>query len=288
MSNESEQKITNTVLRSFEQTPNPRLKAAMTSLVEHLHEFIRAVELTEVEWFQAIDFLTRTGQKCADRRQEFILLSDTLGVSMLVDAINHRTGGSATESTIFGPFYRPGAEELPPGASISKDGRGEPAVLTGRVLATDGAPISNALLDIWETNENGMYDQQDPDQPDMNLRGKFRTDAEGRYYVVAIKPVDYPIPTDGPVGEMLHATNRPHRRAAHIHLIVSADGFVPVTTHLFVTGDPLLDADAVFGVKESLIADFVRNDSPEAAARHNVKAPFYEVEYDFVLERQKL
>src|SRR5438128_118754 len=169
MSNESEQEITNTVLRSFDATPNPRLKTVMTSLVEHLHEFIRAVELTEAEWFQAIDFLTRTGQKCADRRQEFILLSDTLGVSMLVDTINHRAGGSATESTIFGPFYRPGAEELPPGASISKDGRGEPAVLTGRVLATDGAPISNALLDIWETNENGMYDQQDPDQPDMNL-----------------------------------------------------------------------------------------------------------------------
>jgi protocatechuate 3,4-dioxygenase beta subunit len=285
VSTESEEIITQNVLRSFDQTPDPRLKRVLTSLVTHLHAYIRDVELTEAEWFAAIDFLTRTGQKCDDRRQEFILLSDTLGVSMLVDAINHRVGG-ATESTIFGPFYRPGAEELPPGASISKDGRGEPAVITGRVLDTDGAPIPDAILDVWETNENGMYDQQDPDQPDMNLRGKFRTDAEGRYYMVAIKPVDYPIPTDGPVGEMLRATSRPHHRAAHIHLIVSAEGYLPVTTHLFVRGDPLLNADAVFGVKESLIADFVRNDSPAEAARHNVRAPFYEVAYDFVLARR--
>jgi catechol 1,2-dioxygenase len=285
MSDDAEQIITANVLRSFDATPDPRLKRVMTSLVGHLHDFIRDVELTEAEWFTAIDFLTRTGQKCDDRRQEFILLSDTLGVSMLVDAINHRAASGATESTIFGPFYRPGAEELPPGASISKDGQGEPAVLIGRVLDIDGAPIPNALLDIWETNENGLYDQQDPDQPEMNLRGKFRTDAEGRYYVVAIKPVDYPIPTDGPVGEMLRASLRPHHRAAHIHLIVSAEGYRPVTTHLFVKGDPLLEADAVFGVKDSLVADFVRNDAPEAAARHNVSAPFYEVAYDFVLDR---
>jgi protocatechuate 3,4-dioxygenase beta subunit len=204
---------------------------------------------------------------------------------MLVDAINHRTGAGATESTIFGPFYRSGAAELPYGASINQDGGGEPCVVGGRVLATDGTPIAGATLDVWETNENGLYDQQDPAQSEMNLRGKFRTDAQGRYKFVAIKPVPYPIPNDGPVGQLLRASGRNWYRAAHIHLIVSADGYVPVTTHLFVRGDDYLASDAVFGVKTSLIADFVRHDSDEEAAQHNVRAPFYTVEHDWVLSR---
>lgn len=280
----TEAQITESVLRSLEQTPNPRLKAIMTSLITHLHAFIREVELTEEEWWQAIQFLTRVGQMCNDRRQEFILLSDTLGVSMLVDAINHRADGRATESTVLGPFYREGAPELPAGASTSLDGRGEPAVITGRVLSTDGTPIPNALLDVWEGGDNGLYEQQDPNQPDMNLRGRFRTDAEGRFTIVAIKPVSYPIPDDGPVGDMLRALNRHPYRPAHIHFIVSADGYVPVTTHLFARGDPYLSSDAVFGVKESLIVDFVRHDSADEAAQHGVRAPFYTVEYDFVLK----
>jgi len=180
MNDNSEERITETVLKSFEGAPNQRLRMLMTSLVTHLHAFIREVEPTEAEWFAAIKFLTRTGQMCDDKRQEFILLSDTLGVSMLVDAINHSMGAGATESTIFGPFYRSGAEELPYGASINKDGGGEPCVVTGRVLATDGTPIPNATLDVWETNENGLYDQQDPAQSEMNMRGKFRTDGRGR------------------------------------------------------------------------------------------------------------
>ena len=284
MSNNSEDRITEAVLKSFANTPNPRLHLLLTSLVTHLHAFIRDVEPTEAEWFAAINFLTRTGQMCDDKRQEFILLSDTLGVSMLVDAVNHRLGAGATESTIFGPFYRSGAPELPHGASINQDGGGEPAVVSGRVLATDGTPIANATLDVWETNENGMYDQQDQAQSDMNLRGKFRTDDQGRYKFVGIRPVPYPIPDDGPVGEMLRASGRNWYRAAHIHLIVSAAGYVPVTTHLFVKGDSYLASDAVFGVKDSLIADFVRHDSADAAAQHNVTAPFYTVEHDWVLE----
>jgi catechol 1,2-dioxygenase len=279
-----ESSITESVLRSLEQTANPRLKTIMTSLITHLHAFISEVELTEAEWMQAIQFLTRVGQMCDDRRQEFILLSDTLGVSMLVDAINHRTDSGSTESTVLGPFYREGARDLPMGASISLDGQGEPAIVSGRVLSTSGGPINGAVLDVWEGNENGLYEQQDPNQPDMNLRGRFRTGPDGRYSIVAIKPVSYPVPDDGPVGEMLRALGRHPYRPAHIHFIVSAEGHAPLTTHLFASGDPYLDSDVVFGTKDSLIVDFARHDSAEEAKQRGVQAPFYTVEYDFVLK----
>src|SRR5712691_668772 len=249
MSNNSEDQITQNVLDSMAHTINPRLKKVMTSLISHLHAFIREVELTQEEWSLGIQFLTRTGHMSDEKRQEFILLSDITGVTMLVDAINHRFPDGATESTIFGPFYREGASELPRGATISKDGRGEPVVVTGRVLSSAGAPIPDALLDVWETDENGLYEQQDPEQPEMNLRGKFRTDSEGRYCFVGIKPVSYAIPDDGPVGQLLRTLGRHPFRPAHIHLLISADGFAPVTTHLFVKGDPYLDSDAVFGPK---------------------------------------
>src|SRR3989440_1088861 len=284
MSNNSEEQITQNVLDTMAQAPNPRLKEVMTSLISHLHTFMREVELTQEEWAQGIQFLTRTGHMCDDKRQEFILLSDITGVTMLVDAINHRLPDGATESTIFGPFYREGAQELPMGATISKDGRGEAVVVMGRVLSTDGSPIPNALLDVWETDENGLYEQQDPEQPDMNLRGKFRSDREGRYCFVGIKPVSYPIPDDGPVGQLLRALGRHPFRPAHIHLLISADGFVPVTTHLFVKGDAYLDSDAVFGTKDSLVVDFMRHDSAEEAARYHIPVPYYKVEYDFILK----
>ncbi|MEO7019133.1 MAG: intradiol ring-cleavage dioxygenase [Ktedonobacteraceae bacterium] len=284
MSNNTEEQMTRNVLESMAQTPDQRLKEVMSSFIRHMHAFIREVDLTEEEWMSGIQFLTRTGQICDDKRQEFILLSDALGVTMLVDAINHRLLGVATESTIFGPFYREGAEELPMGATISKDGRGVPVVVTGRVLATDGTPIPHALLDIWETDENGLYEQQDPEQPDMNLRGKFRTDSAGRYCFVGIKPVSYPIPDDGPVGQLLRALGRHPFRPAHIHLLISADGFVPLTTHLFVKGDKYLDSDAVFGTKDSLVVDFVRHASVQEAAQYGIVAPFYTVEYTFVLQ----
>jgi len=284
MSNNTEEQITQNVLDTMAQAPNPRLKEVMTSLISHLHTFMREVELTQEEWAQGIQFLTRTGHMCDDKRQEFILLSDITGVTMLVDAINHRLSDGATESTIFGPFYREGAQELPMGATISKDGRGEPVVVMGRVLSTDGSPIPNALLDVWETDENGLYEQQDPEQPDMNLRGKFRSDREGRYCFVGIKPVSYSIPDDGPVGQLLRALGRHPFRPAHIHLLISADGFVPVTTHLFVKGDAYLDSDAVFGTKDSLVVDFMRHDSAEEAARYHIPVPYYKVEYDFILK----
>ena len=284
MSNNTEENITQNVLDCMAQAPDPRLKKVMTSLICHLHAFIREVELTQEEWALGVQFLTRTGHMCDEKRQEFILLSDISGVTMLVDAINHRLPDEATESTIFGPFYREGAPELAMGASISKDGRGEPVVVTGRVLSTDGTPIPDALLDVWETDENGLYEQQDPEQPEMNLRGKFRTDSQGRYCFVGIKPVSYAIPDDGPVGQLLRALGRHPFRPAHIHLLISANGFAPVTTHLFVKGDQYLDSDAVFGTKDSLVVDFIRCDSEEEAARYQVSVPFYRVEYDFVLK----
>jgi hydroxyquinol 1,2-dioxygenase len=284
MSNNTEEKITQNVLDSMAQAPDTRLKRVMASLISHLHAFIREVELTQEEWALGVQFLTRTGHMCDEKRQEFILLSDISGVTMLVDAINHRLPGEATESTIFGPFYREGAQELAMGASISKDGRGEPVVVTGRVLSTDGTPIPDALLDVWETDDNGLYEQQDPEQPEMNLRGKFRTDSQGRYCFVGIKPVSYAIPDDGPVGQLLRALGRHPFRPAHIHLLISANGFAPVTTHLFVKGDQYLDSDAVFGTKDSLVVDFIRRDSEEEAARYQVSIPFYKVEYDFILK----
>lgn len=284
MSNNTEQQITQNVVDSMAQAPDLRLKQVMTSLISYLHAFIREVELTQEEWALAVEFFTRTGQMCDEKRQEFILLSDITGVTMLVDAINHRMPGGATESTIFGPFYREGAQELPMGATISKDGRGEPVVVTGCVLSTQGVPIPGALLDIWETDENGLYEQQDPEQPDMNLRGKFRSDSAGRYCFTGIKPVSYAIPDDGPVGQLLRALGRHPFRPAHIHLLISADRFAPLTTHLFVKGDPYLGSDAVFGTKDSLIVDFIRHDSEEEAAKYHVTAPFYKVEYDFVLK----
>ena len=284
MINNNEEQITRNVLDSMANTPNPRLKQVMTSLIIHLHTFIREVELSQEEWALGIQFLTRAGQICDEKRQEFILLSDITGTSMLVDAINHRLSEGATESTVFGPFYREGAPELPMGATISQDGRGEPAVVAGQVRSTNGTPIAGALLDVWETDENGLYEQQDPEQPDMNLRGKFRTDHEGRYFFVGIKPVSYAIPDDGPIGQLLRALSRHPFRPAHIHLLVSADGFMSVTTHLFVKGDPYLDSDAVFGTKDSLVVDFIRHTSEEEAARYHVTAPFYTVHFDFVLK----
>jgi len=284
---ESGVQITESVLDTLAQTQDPRLQAIMTSLITHLHDFVREVELTEAEWWQAIQFLTRVGQTCDDRRQEFVLLSDTLGVSMLVDAINHAAGNGVTESTVLGPFYREDAAEIPFGGSINLDGRGEPAIVSGRVFSSDGShgtPIAGALLDVWQASQNGLYEQQDPNQPEMNLRGRFHTDAEGRYKLVGVKPVSYPVPDDGPVGQMLRALGRHPYRPAHIHFIVSAPGHATLTTHLFMQGDPYLASDAVFGVKDDLVVEFVRNDSPEAAARHGVQAPFYIAAYDFVLK----
>lgn len=265
---------------------DPRLYEVMTSLTKHLHGFIKEVEPTNAEWMAGIKFLTETGQMCSDWRQEFILLSDTLGVSMLVETINNRKPSGATETTVLGPFHVDGAPYLDNGANISLDGKGEPMVVTGQITDTEGKPIAGALLDVWQANDEGFYDvQQKGIQPDMNLRGMFTTDADGRYWFRSAKPKFYPIPDDGPVGKMLAALGRHPYRPAHIHFIVGAKGFSPITTHCFVPGDPYLASDAVFGVKESLIVDFVRNDDKNAMAQHGFSQPFWQAQCDFVLAK---
>lgn len=253
----SEDALTEAVIARMSTCDNPRLKEILAATVRHLHALAREVKLTEAEWFQAIQFLTATGQKCDEKRQEFILLSDTLGLSMMVDAINHAKPGGETESTVMGPFYVTGAPDLPMGADIAKQtGEGEPTLVSGRVVDGAGKPVKDAVLDVWQTAPNGFYDVQDPSQPEFNLRGRFRTGADGTYHFRTLKPVSYPVPTDGPVGKMLLALGRHPYRPAHLHFIVTAKGFETLTTHLFVRGDAYLESDAVFGVKPSLVIDF--------------------------------
>ena len=282
----TEDDITNEVLRRFEATPDPRLRQLMLSLVRHLHAFVKEVELTEAEWIAAIRFLTDAGHMCDDKRQEFILLSDTLGVSMVVDLINHRKPEGATESTVFGPFHRDGAPELPPGGNIApRDTKGTPAIISGRVLDLLGRPIAGALLDVWQADSTGRYDSQYAETSELHMRGRFRTDADGRFLIRTVRPVYYAIPTDGPAGRMLHATKRHPWRPAHVHFVVSADGYEPVTTHLFDDVDPYLDSDTVFAVKDSLICTFLRHDTREDAAdRLGIDPPFCTAQFDFVLK----
>lgn len=275
--------ITDDVIGRIANTKDPRLRQVMTSFIRHLHDFIREVEPTEAEWMQGIQFLTAVGKKCDGIRQEFILLSDTLGATMLIDAINHRKPRGATESSVLGPFYREGAPEIGQGANISLSPDGEPCVVRGRVTDPEGAPIPGALLDIWQTASNGMYEGQDPNQPSFNLRGKLKTDADGRYQFRTVLPVCYPIPDDGPVGQLLKATGRHPYRPAHIHFIVSAEGYQPVVTQVFADTDQYIDSDAVFGVKDSLIVHFDRHESAAEAEALGVNAPFYLLDYDFGL-----
>jgi hydroxyquinol 1,2-dioxygenase len=283
--NKTEDDITAEVLARFSETPDPRLREIMLGLIRHLHAFVKEVQLTEAEWFQAIEILTEAGKMCSDKRQEFILFSDTLGVSMVVDLLDHRKPDGATESTVFGPFHRLGAPEMPPGGNIAdRDQTGAPALVSGRVLDLDGKPVADAVLDVWQAQTNGLYDSQDKNLDGLHMRGKFRTDSEGRYLIRTVLPVNYPIPSDGPVGRMLKATGRHPWRPAHIHFVVSAEGYEPVTTHIFDRTDPYLHSDAVFAVKDSLICDFARHESAdEAASRLGLAPPFYTAEFDFHL-----
>ena len=260
---------------------DPRLAHVMASLVRHLHNFVREVEVTQDEWEIGIDFLTRTGQICTHERQEFILLSDTLGVSMLVDAINNRRTPPATENTVFGPFHVEGCPVRQMGDSICLDGKGETCLFAGRVTDLDGKPISGARIDVWSDNADGYYDVQQPGiQPQWNNRGVFVTGDDGQYSFVGTKPVSYPIPDDGPVGAMLAGLDRHPYRPAHMHYMVRAEGFQKLVTHTFVGGDKYLESDAVFGVKQTLVAPFTKLDGEKTEWRSD---------YDFVLmpARQK-
>ena len=280
-----EQNITAAVIDRFQNTPDPRLKKIMTSLVQHLHDFVRDVELSEDEWAQAIDFLTRTGKLCTDKRQEFILLSDTLGVSMLVDAINHRFAKGITESTVLGPFYVQNAPEAALGDDIRGEAKGEPLYVDGSILSEDGRPMVNAIVDVWHSDAEGFYDVQLPQFQEASLRARFHTDAQGRFRFWTIVPRYYPIPDDGTVGEMLKATARHPFRPAHVHFMIMAEGHEKLVTHLFVDGDQYLDSDAVFAVKNSLIRDFTREVPGIAPDGKKIDTPWRRLHSDFVLTK---
>lgn len=263
-----------------------RLKQVMAVITRKLHEAVKEIEPTEEEWFRAIMFLTDTGHMCNDWRQEFILLSDVLGVSMLVDAINNRKPSGASESTVLGPFHVADAPELPMGSNICLDQKGEPMRVRGRILDTDGNPIAGAKIDVWQANDEGFYDvQQKGIQPDFNLRGVFRTGADGSYHFRGVKPKFYPIPDDGPVGKLLAQLGRHPYRPAHLHYIVEAPGFDRLVTHIFDPDDPYIRSDAVFGVKQSLMAKFQPLTDPDAAKAAGFDGPFLDLAFDFVLSR---
>jgi catechol 1,2-dioxygenase len=267
--------LTEQVLDAYGGAADPRLRELLAALISHLHAFAAETRLTQQEWLAGLEFLTAAGQLCGPARQEFILLSDVLGLSSLVDIVNAAPG--ATESTVLGPFYVPGAPARAMGEQIGRPQDGDPALLRGRVLGQNGAPLGGASLDVWQAAANGLYDTQDPQQPRFNLRGVFTTGADGSYHFRAVRPVSYPVPVDGPAGDLLRAAGRHHWRAAHIHAIVSAPGFRPVTTHIFDAQNPYLDSDTVFGVKDSLVREF-RPAGPQDPAGVRFVA-----EMDFVL-----
>lgn len=267
---------------------NERLKFAMEVITRKLHEAIKEIEPTQKEWFEAIMFLTKTGHMCDDWRQEFILLSDVLGVSMLVDAVNSRRPTGASENTVLGPFHVGDAPEYEMGHNICLDQKGEDMVVRGKVTDVAGNPLEGVKIDVWQANDEGFYDvQQKGIQPDFNLRGVFRTGPDGTYWFRAVRPKHYAIPSDGPVGDLLRQLARHPYRPAHLHYIVSKDGYDELTTHIFDPDDEYLHSDAVFGVKESLIAEFNRVEDPAKVKQVGFNGPYWDVEFDFVLAPKK-
>lgn len=294
MAQHQTQDITQAVLDRLADDCDPRFRQIITAVVKHVHALAREVDLKPDEWMAAIQFLTRVGQTCDDKRQEFILLSDTLGLSMLVVQLEQaRQSAKAladaaakqkpTEATVQGPFYWVGAPELPLGSDIGQGMPGEPAHYSGRVTDTHGRPIANCCVDVWSGDGEGVYDMQMGEEAGMRLRARFHTDAEGRYHFWSIKPTYYPVPDDGPVGDMLRAMGRHPNRPGHIHMMVYKPGFVPLTTHLFAHDSPYLDSDAVFGVRDSLIVPYERHAPGTAPDGRVMDKPFHSATYDFAL-----
>ncbi|MEV6411073.1 intradiol ring-cleavage dioxygenase [Kribbella sp. NPDC051718] len=274
--------LTEAVVASFDGSKDERTKTVLSALVRHLHEFAREVELTEEEWFTGIDFLTRTGHLSTGTRQEFVLLSDVLGLSMLTVGLGNKKPAGATQSTVFGPFFVEGSPEVKLGDDLSNGAPGQPCLVSGQVLDLQGKPIAGALVETWQADEDGFYDvQKDLDGPQN--RGHLTTDADGNYSFWAVRPVAYPIPDDGPVGELLRAGGRGPMRPAHIHFMVTAPGFSRLITHVFAAGDEHLHDDAVFGVKDSLIAEFTEHAAGTAPDGRVLDQPYSTVQYDLVL-----
>jgi hydroxyquinol 1,2-dioxygenase len=281
----TEDNLTDVALQRWKDIPDPRLRQVMQSLIKHLHGFVRDIEPTQAEWATAIDWLTRTGKLCSEKRQEFILTSDVLGVSMLVDAINHRRPSEATPSTVEGPFHVPNAPAVAHGGNMAEGAPGIPCFVTGTVRSLEGEPVAGAALDLWQTDGEGLYeDQREVDGPWM--RGVYRTQPDGSYVIRTVAPIAYTIPMDGTVGELMNRTNISHMRPAHIHFAITAPGYHGCVTHLFQKGDEFIETDVVYGVKEPLIVEFVKKPPGKAPNGETVATAFYEVRYDFVLQKQ--
>ena len=283
----SHEAITQAAIDSFDGAANPRLKLIMQSLVKHLHAFAQETQLTEEEWMAGIQFLTATGHKCDDVRQEFILLSDTLGLSMLLVAMHDGTQQGATEATVLGPFHTHDAPAIQNGADITNGAPGEPLFVTGRVVTTDGKPLANALVDIWQADSEGLYDVQRGElESQRRARGSINTDTHGNFSFWTVLPEAYPVPTDGPVGQMLLNTGRHPWRPAHIHFMVKADGYQPLVTHIFREGDRYLDSDVVFGVRPSLVGKFQSHGVGKASDGREMKKPYWTLDYEFSLQKK--
>lgn len=282
----NEQNLTQVAMQRWSDIPDPRLRKVMSALVKHVHAFVREIEPTQAEWATAIDWLTRTGQMCSAKRQEFILTSDVLGVSMLVDAINHRRPSGATPSTVEGPFHVPNAPPMANGANMAAGAPGIPCFVTGTVRGLSGEPVAGAVLDLWQTDGEGLYE----DQRDVNgpwMRGLYRSQPNGSYLIRTVAPIAYTIPMDGTVGELMNRTNISHMRPAHIHFAIDAPGYHGLVTHLFQAGDEFIETDVVYGVKEPLIVAFEKKPAGSTAPNGEIlNEPFYVVPYDFVLERK--
>jgi hydroxyquinol 1,2-dioxygenase len=280
-----EERIVETVVASFDNTPDPRLKQMMQSLTRHLHAFIRDVRLTEQEWNTAIEFLTAVGHITDAKRQEFVLLSDVLGASMQTIAVNNQAYKEATEATVFGPFFVDDAPEIPLGGDIAGSAAGQPCWVEGSVTDTTGNPVPSARIEVWECDEDGLYDVQHSDGR-VGGRAHLYSDAHGEYRFWALTPAPYPIPHDGPVGKLLQSANRSPVRAAHLHFMVAAPGLRTLITHIFVDGDPQIEVgDSVFGVKESLIRQFVWQTpgTPTPDGRDLGDRPWTRTRFDIVL-----
>jgi hydroxyquinol 1,2-dioxygenase len=279
----NETELTAAVIKSFEQTPNPRAKFLLQELVKSLHDYVSKTGLTFEEWEYAIDFLTRTGHKCTDIRQEFILLSDVFGVSMLVDAVNHRDRDGATETTVLGPFYVGEHKVTPHGTDVSESLEGERMFVQSRVTDLNGKPLAGVPVDIWHADGDGFYDSQKEAFATEGAvsRARFITDNDGRFFFRTILPCSYPIPTDGPVGEMIMQTKRHPMRPAHVHFLVNAPGHEPLITHVFIEGDKYIDSDVVFGVKDELIAKVEKRSDPTMPDGKKADAPWHLMTYEF-------
>lgn len=281
----SKETITQIAIDRWKSTRDPRLRTIMTTLIRHLHDFVREVDLTQDEWLKAAEWLAATGRMCSDNRNEFILASDVLGLSMAVVMENDRGGAGATPNTVIGPFYVEGSPEFANGACMSENVPGEPCYVVGKVKDTEGKPIAGVALDIWQADCEGIYEAQIPDQAEPRLRAVYHSGPDGSYCISTVVPLGYSIPLDGPIGALIKRTEISPMRPSHIHFLIQHPGYDRVITHLFKRGDPYIETDVVYGVKKELIVDFERMPAGKTPTGEESKVPFSVVHYDFVLSR---